>query len=118
MLEAAMAGLGGVGGGMLGQIGEGLSLPRRALMKALGMPESGTELLHQTFGMDPESVLTKALGFGAEMALDPLTYAGMGLGSLGGKFAGRSAEALAGLEGEVGALTAARRAAQEGLVER
>jgi hypothetical protein len=75
-------------GGALGQVGETLSAPRRWAWSALGLPESGsgTDLLKQTFNMDPESTWTKALGFGAEMALDPLTYLGAGVGKLAGSF--------------------------------
>ena len=71
--------------GVLGHLGGILSAPRRAVMSALQMPDTGSELLHKTFGMDPESPLTQALGFGAETLLDPLTYLMMPGGALAGK---------------------------------
>jgi hypothetical protein len=71
-------------GAGLGQAGDVLSAPRRALWSALGGPESGSELVSKLTGMDPESGWTKALGFGAEVLGDPLTYAGGFLGKLGG----------------------------------
>lgn len=80
MLGVAGAGAGGLLGGALGQIGGALSAPRRALWGALGLPDTGAELVSNTFGTDPESFLTHALGMGAEVLGDPLSY----LGLLGG----------------------------------
>jgi hypothetical protein len=88
--------LGSLAGGALGQIGEALSMPRKLAWRgAQGLynaltgsdmeaPESGTELLARA-GMDAESPITKALGFGAEVLLDPLTVAGGLVGRLGSK---------------------------------
>lgn len=92
--------LGALAGSALGQIGDVLSAPRRALWGALGLPDSGEELLSNTFGMDRDSALTKALGIGAEMLLDPLTYVGLGAGKAASALAGagkaaRGVEALA-----------------------
>jgi hypothetical protein len=117
---------GGLGlGGTLGQM---LSAPRRgawslaAALLGQQAPESGADLLSQTFGMDPDSPWTKGLGIGAEMALDPMTYAGgvLGgpLGKLFGQAGGLEAAAAKVAAGEVAGLAAARRAAQEGLVNR
>ena len=59
----------------LGTVGEAMQAPRKFLWRdVLGLPESGTELLSQKFGMNPESMLTKGLGFGLEALGDPLTY--------------------------------------------
>jgi hypothetical protein len=120
MLASTMSATSGAAGGLLGQLGDVLSAPRRFAWDALGLPEDGASFLAQTFGMDKESGLTKALGMGTEMLLDPLTYAG---GLLGGPLAKMGAGALnarraAPLAEEISALTAARRAAQEGLVAR
>lgn len=109
LLDTIAAGapmLGGAGGGLLGQMGDILSMPRRSLMHLLGMPDTGTELLHQTFGMDPDSLLTKGLGVGAEMALDPLTYAGIPLGGALGKVAGHLSGGEAAIAREIEALQA------------
>lgn len=73
--------VGGGVGGMLGQLGEGLSLPRRMLWRSVGLPDHGSEVLSQNLGMDPESIWTQALGMALEMGGDPLTYAGSGLGA-------------------------------------
>lgn len=120
MLETSMSALAGGAGGLMGQIGNVLSAPRRFAWDALGLPEDGSQLLAQTFGMDPESGWTKALGMGAEVALDPLTYAGF---LLGGPMAKMGAQAVnakrsAGLATEIEQVAAARRAAQEALVQR
>jgi hypothetical protein len=56
-------------------------------------------------GMDPESPWTKALGFGAEVAGDPLTYLGFGAGKLAGMAAKGGEAAASG----VGALSPLRR---------
>ncbi len=118
MYASAGTAIGGGLGGALGQVGDLLSAPRRALWGALGLPDSGADLLSQTFGMDPDSLWTKGLGMGAEVALDPLTYSGLLLGGPLGKIVGRVNGAPAAMSGEIEALTAARRAAQEGLVTR
>lgn len=84
MLGEAISAGGGMGlGGLLGQVGGALSYPRRALWSALGLPEHGSELLGQ-MGMDEQSPLTQALGMGAEMVGDPLSYMGA-LGGVAGK---------------------------------
>lgn len=62
--------------GILSQVADVLSAPRRGLWSALGLPEYGNQLLAQQFGMDPNSLLTHALGMGAEVLTDPLTWAG------------------------------------------
>lgn len=82
---------GGVFGGLLGTVGDALSAPRRWLWDALGLPEEGSQLAADVFGLDKEGGLAQALGFGAEVLGDPLTYAGGLLGKLGGAAAGRKA---------------------------
>jgi hypothetical protein len=59
----------------LGAVGNVLSAPRRALWGALGMPEHGKDI----FSYMGEGFVPSALGFGAEVLLDPLTYVGGGL---------------------------------------
>lgn len=105
-MYGALTTAGGAGlGGLAGQLGDTMSAPRRAVWGALGLPDSGSELLHQTLGMDPDSLMTKGLGMGAEVLGDPLTYAGMGLGKLGGMGAEGAAGALGRFLGdESGAL--------------
>lgn len=88
MLEA----LGSLTGGLAGQLGDALSAPRRAVWSALGLPESGSDLASSTLGLDPEGAWAKALGFGAEVLGDPLTYAG----GLIGKAAGAAGKAFSG----------------------
>jgi hypothetical protein len=56
-------------------------MPRRALWDAIGLPESGSQLVGETFGLDQQGALAQALGLGAEMVLDPLTLGGMFLGA-------------------------------------
>lgn len=80
MLEALGTALGGMGGGLLGQLGGALSAPRRAMWSALGLPDSGAEMMSSITGMDQDNPLLQALGVGAEMVLDPLTLGGMALG--------------------------------------
>lgn len=81
----ALGALGGAGaGGLLGQLGDVMSAPRRAVWRTLGAPEEGNELIAQLFGLDADSGLAKGLGLGAEMLLDPLNIVGAGLGALGG----------------------------------
>lgn len=64
-------------------VGDTLSAPRRYLWSALGLPEYGNELVADLTGMDPSSFGSHALGFGAEVLGDPLTYAGAALGAAG-----------------------------------
>lgn len=109
---------GAIGGGLLGAVGDTLSAPRRGLWSLLGLPEDGNQLLADTFGMDKDALLTRALGVGAEMALDPLTYAGMLAGGPLAKLFGRASGAAKALDPSIDALAAARRAAQSGLVDR
>lgn len=88
--------LGGLLGGALGQVGDALSAPRRAIWSAIGLPESGSDLVANTLGMDKDSPWTHALGMGAEILGDPLTYAG-GLAGKAASWLGRGAsEAAAG----------------------
>ena len=68
---------------ILKTIGDTLSAPRRYLWSALGLPEHGNELVSNITGMDPSSFGANALGFGAEILADPLTYAGAALGAAG-----------------------------------
>lgn len=95
-IESMLAGAGaGIGAG-LGQVGDVLNAPRRAswnLAAQLGQMagigdgtayDSGADMLSGALGMDPNSMLTQGLGMGAEMLLDPLTYAGGAIGRLGG----------------------------------
>ncbi len=89
----AVGGIGGGGlGALAGQVGQTLSAPRRALWQALGLPEHGNELVAQMLGLDPDSLGAQGLGMGAEMAGDPLSYAGALSGALGG---GRVGQTLA-----------------------
>jgi hypothetical protein len=90
---------GAAGGGILGQLGDALSAPRRALWGALGGPESGADLVNQLTGIDRESLLGQGLGFGAEVLGDPLTYAGGILGKLLGKGISAGGKALRGTAG-------------------
>lgn len=94
-LQGTAAALGGVAGGALGAVSDTLQIPRRGLMQLLGLPEDGTELVSNLTGLDPESPWTKALGLGAEVATDPLTYLGGTIGRAAGGVAGRGLEAAA-----------------------
>lgn len=88
-LASIGSGVGSAVGGLLGQVGDVLSTPRRALWDLLGADgRSGAELVGGLTG-DPESALSKILGFGLEVAGDPLTLAGFGLGRAGGAAAGK-----------------------------
>jgi hypothetical protein len=91
-------------GSVLGQVSDLLSKPRRFLWSdLLGLPESGSELVANALGMDPDSPWTHALGLGAEMLGDPLTYAGSLLGGLAGSAKGRAVGREVGsLLGEMG----------------
>ncbi len=96
--------LGSALGGTLGQVGETLSAPRRAMWglaaklgQALGVGsgeayESGADLLHGAFGVDRDSLLGQAGGMGIEMLTDPLSLIGGAIGRLGG----RAASTIAG----------------------
>lgn len=122
LLAAGAGAAGGAGlGGLLGQVSDTLSYPRRALWGSMGLPEHGNELVGQTFGMDPQSTWAHALGIGAEVAGDPLTWAMLPLGGLLGGMEGAAAGAraaeLAAVEGEVAAQAAARAAAQQAMVD-
>lgn len=79
---------------MLSEILDSLSAPRKLAWSALGLPESGSEILSQYLGMDPESIGTQLLGAGLESVGDPLTYllpAGAGLTA---KFLPKAARAV------------------------
>lgn len=111
--------LGGGGlGAVLGQAGDALSAPRRAVMGALGMPDSGARLLSETFDMDEGSALTQALGLGAEMAFDPLTYLGMGAGAPFMKWARAPWGAERALQGTAADMRLASGAAEAAMAER
>jgi len=118
MYEAVGQALGSGLGGGLGLIGGALSAPRRALWAALGAPENGNELVANSTGLDKDGFLARALGLGAEVIGDPLTYAGGVLGGPLGKLWGRAAGAEAALAGDIGTMTAAKAAAQKGLADR
>lgn len=91
MIEpAAMALAGGAGGGALSQLLDALSAPRRALWGMLGGPEQGNQLVSKLTGADENGALAKILGTVAEIALDPMTYAGGAVfGKLGNIMRGR-----------------------------
>lgn len=76
-------------GGVLGQLGDIFSAPRRALWKALGAPESGAQVAENLGVGDRDSLLSKIVGTGLEIAGDPLTFAMgpilRGIGGLAGK---------------------------------
>lgn len=114
----AGTGVGAGLGGMLGQVGETLSMPRRALMSMLGLPDSGAQLASDLTGMAPDSIGSKLLGFTAEAALDPLTYLGAGLGRLGGGVWNKANQAEAALTGQIDELGRAGKVAQEGMWNR
>lgn len=78
----------GLGTGMLGQLSDVASAPRRAVWSMLGLPESGNELMGK-MGMDPESALAKALGIGAEIVGDPLNLFGIPMAGRLGNLASR-----------------------------
>lgn len=114
-LETALGNLGrgaggalgaGAGGGMLHVLGEALGAPRRALWNALGGPDTGEELVSNLGLADRRSALARALGLGAEVLLDPLTYVGAlpglvggaRLGAAGGAALGRTADEVEALK--------------------
>lgn len=93
---------------MLQEIGDVLQAPKNALWSAIGLHDdagnalSGSQVAHNVFGTNEDSVWGKALGFGLDVAGDPLTWAapllGKGVGAAGralGLF-GEAAEAGAG----------------------
>lgn len=82
---------GGTLGGLLGQAGDTLAMPRNALMDALGLPQQGSQLLSQMFGADPNDPLTQLGGAFTEMATDPLSYLGFLGGAAGGALRGADA---------------------------
>jgi hypothetical protein len=82
-LGAGAAGSGVGASGILGDVSDALSAPRRYLWEALGLPSSGHELLEKYAGMDP-GLGSNLLGSLAEMAGDPLTYLPGALGAAGG----------------------------------
>src|SRR5262245_664812 len=94
LAPAVYVGGGAATGGALGQALHALSYPRRALWSALGGPESGAELVGEHLGIDPEAPLSQVLGFGAEVAGDPLTW--------GGGLLGRGVSALSRALGRTG----------------
>lgn len=91
MLEpAAMALAGGAGGGVLSQLLDAMSAPRRALWGMFGAPEHGNELVSKLTGADANGALANILGSIAEIAGDPMTYAGGAIfGKIGNLMRGR-----------------------------
>lgn len=67
---------------------------------------SGQDLARQWFGSTGSETGDAALGFGVNLATDPLTYAGGFLGRLGGRSLGRGLEAAASARGPGYATTA------------
>jgi hypothetical protein len=88
---------------LLGGIGDAMSMPRRMMWEALGLPDSGAQLSANIFGGDAEGMGNRAAGFLAEAVLDPIS---LGLGAGGGlaRLAGRAANA--GGAGRLGGLIA------------
>jgi len=76
-------------GGVMGQISDAFSAPRRMLWSALGLPDTGAELIARGLGGPGDEYLNhplvKALGMGAEMVLDPLNLLMMPMGGWLGK---------------------------------
>lgn len=93
----------GLGTGLLGQISDVASAPRRALWSMMGLPEEGTEAVSQILGMDPASPWTQALGFGAEVLGDPLNLLGMPMAGRLGSLASRLGPKYQGLLAKAGA---------------
>ena len=116
MLGAAA---GAAGGGMLGQLTDTLSYPRRALWSLAGLPPGGSQALAQLFGMDPHSPWTQALGAGAEIATDPMTYlgavAGGGLGFFGEQAAAAQGVEEAAVAGDIATQRAQLQAATQAM---
>lgn len=87
---------------LIGGLGDALSAPRRAVWGALGLPEHGSQAVANLLGVDPQGLLAKGLGLGAEVLGDPLTYATMGLGAgaakLGTRALGQAGRGLGGIE--------------------
>lgn len=117
--------LGNLAGAGLGQLGGILSAPRKALLglvnsgaSALGLgevlPEDGGSFTSK-LGMDPESVWSKALGFGYETLTDPLTYLGGTLAKGAGKALGFGSEAAGAANSGAKTLSAGSDVAQTGI---
>jgi hypothetical protein len=62
-------------GGLIGQIGDIFSEPRKRLWSAVGLPESGAKLVSDVTGLDQGGALAQSLGAGVEVLGDPLTFA-------------------------------------------
>lgn len=98
-----------VRGVLSGNLNEGLAaLP---FSDTLGLTDptqavSGSQLLRQAGLSTGDSLADSALGFGAELALDPTTYLGGAIGRIGGKALGRGMEAAARMRGPGYATTA------------
>lgn len=127
-LLAALSGgaAGGVAGGALGQLSDIASAPRKALWGAAGqmlgqpdLPTQGNQLVAQLTGMDPNDPATQALGIGAEVAGDPLTWASMGvgggLGFLGAEKEAAMAADMASTQATIQGLEGTQQAAQDAL---
>lgn len=115
MIEALGTGVGTFLGGTLGQVSDALSAPRRYAWNALGLPEEGAELVANLTGMDRSSALAQALGLGAEILGDPLTYAGSVLGGVGGRVARMPWNAESNLARKLASLEAAGASADDAL---
>lgn len=81
---------------ILGGVSDVLSAPRRMAWDALGLGESGGDLMGK-LGIDPNSTLGSIGGFAAETLLDPVNL--VGGGGLVGKLIGRGARAASPLAG-------------------
>jgi len=97
--------------GLLGTLGNILSAPRKAVWRAFGGPETGAELVSNWTGLEKESPWAQALGLGAEVVGDPLTWvmspalwniAGKGLGALRAAKAANPSSVTRFLAGESG----------------
>lgn len=86
----------GFAGGELGsQVAGSFDLPRKFIWNKLFGTESGSELLKNLFGIDPEGSLGQFGGTGLEMLLDPVNLlGGFGLG-VAGKTLGAAGSRLA-----------------------
>lgn len=91
-MAALPTGLGAGVGGLLGQLGDAMSAPRRMAWNAVGLPDTGEQLMTQ-LGMEPGTPITALLGMGAEMIGDPLTYVG-GLAGKAGSMIGDATGSL------------------------
>lgn len=72
---------------LLGGVFSALDAPRRATWQALGMGETGEDLMGN-LGLDTDNPWVQALGMGSEMLLDPLNLIGAGVGGKLGRVAG------------------------------